>query len=166
MARISYELGIRGTTPECERFVEELQEKYPSYMNGRWRDETIRSVYKRAWLEDKNLSEYREQIRDWCVLLSMRFWEAEIFYTLTEWRGEEVMYATFREGEFYTGETIVTHSRLVENFGECDCTFRGQYYERYPTEAPFVDCPIRLNPPTNWAIENIMNASECIGMRK
>ena len=78
---------------------------------------------------------------------------------------DEIRYAEYENGSARRGETFISHNRWTETQGDCLCASRGVYYEKYPNEAPFADCPIRLNPPTAWAVDNIMEAHERIGMR-
>ena len=165
MTRVTYEIGARGADIDTEDFMRKLRE-YGDYFTGRWHEETIKSVQKNAFLESgKTVSGFNSQLRAWSHQWSQRYPDIEVFYTLTEYRGSELMYGAFRKGEFYMGETIISHSRFSEILGECDCQLRIGFFEKYPTETPFPDCPLRLNPPTAWAVENIMYAHDSIGMR-
>jgi hypothetical protein len=165
MTRVTYELGARGADIDTEDFVRKIRE-YGDYYTGRWSEETIKSVQKSVFLDSgKTLAGFNSQLRAWSNNWSEQYPDIEVFYTLTEYRGSELMYGSFRGGIFLMGETIITHSRFSEILGECDCQLRSGFYEKYPTDTPFSDCPVRLNPPTAWAIENIMYAHERIGMR-
>lgn len=166
MTRVTYEIGARGEDIDTEDFVRKLRE-YGDYHTGRWNEETVKSVQRSVFLESgKTVSGFQSQLASWCRQWFDRYPGIEVFYTLTEYGGSELMYGVYEKGKFSLGETIVTHSRFSEILGECDCQVRTRYYEKYPTEAPFSDCPARLNPPTAWAVENIMYAHERIGMRK
>lgn len=162
--RLQYEIGARGTDELTEKFCVALRNEFGSYYTGRYREETIKSVSGRTWEEP---DEFVAKAIGWCMGWSQKFPELEVFLTVSGASGgfDEVRYATFERGELVKGTTLIQHDRFVEELGDCDCTARPGYYEKYPTETPFRDCPIRLNPPTAWAVENIMYAHERIGMR-
>lgn len=165
--RLEYEIGARGTDEQTEKFIRTIKEEFSgSYFTGRYYEETVKSVLGRSW---DDISELQPRLMGWCVEWSRRFPEVEIFYTLKARAGygnDELLYATFEKGEFATGQTIVQHDRFVELLGDCECHVRLTFFEKYPLDTPFVDCPVRLNPPTAWAVENIMEAHERIGVRR
>jgi hypothetical protein len=165
MKRITYEIGARGEDSHIEPIIVKLR-SYGDYYTGRWNEPTVKSVQRQVWLEEtKTVAGFLSQLTGWCGQLSKENPEVEVFLTLTEIGGDEVKYASFQKGEFYTGESIITHSRLTEVLDKCDCELRPGYFESRPHMTPFSDCPVRVNPPTKWALENIMYAHESIGMR-
>lgn len=166
MPRVTYELGARGTDIDTENFVRKLRE-YGDYFGGTWSEIDVKSVHKTVYLDSgRTVEGFVSQLTGWCAQWSKEYPELEVFFTATQDRGSELWYGVCERGELKQGETILTHARLNEVLGEnCNCQVRSRYYEKYPTEAPFSDCPMRLNPPTKWAIENIMEAHERIGMR-
>jgi hypothetical protein len=166
MARITYEIGSRGSDIDTEDFMRTLR-AYGDYRTGTWYEETVKSVERTVWLEaSKTVDGFLSQLTAWCGQWSKRYPDIEVFMTLTEkYAGEEVRYASFQKGEFYLGETIITHSRYGEILDQCDCEKRSAFYEKRPTSTPFFDCPVRLNPPTAWAVENMMYANDSIGAR-
>lgn len=167
MTRVSYELGIRGRVADVADFTARM-EKYGDYTATRRNKDEDTSYSRTAW-SSYNSAEYKSRVAGWARGFSTIYPESEIDYTCQDWgRGErpstEIYFGKYKSGEFLVGETLVTHQRTLEVLGSCDCS--SYYYKRHPTWAPFGDCPIRLNPPTQWAIENIMEAHERIGTRK
>ena len=166
MARINYEIGARGTAEQVETFVERLR-KFGDYRHGRYGKQTMRSLQRRLFLEEpQTVSGFVEQLHAWARHWSEDCPGTEIFVTLTEYGKEGVYYGSYRLGSVVAGAKIVSHDSFVEALEECDCTMRTTFFERYPTDAPFADCPVRANPPTQWAVANIMDAHEMIGMRR
>lgn len=169
MSRVSYEIGARGSDEGTTAFRQAIMEKYDLYYAGRFISETTKSVHARRWLDtDTTVVDFTRKLTGWCAEWSKQYPDLEVFWLLTEEyeRDAGVKYATFRDGEFYHGATLIRHDDFVDEFGDCDCTLRDIYYEKYPPEAPFRDCPVRLNPPTAWAVEHIMYANDIIGARR
>ena len=168
MTRVAYEIGARGTDTDTTALRKNLRDDH-GYYGGRFHEETVKSVYTAKWLDSgETVLDFTRKLTGWCAEWSKKYPEAEVFWFLTDQsdRDSGLRYATFRDGEFYRGATIIQHGDFVSEFGDCDCTTRETYFGRYPEEAPFVDCPVRLNPPTEWAVERIMDASEYIGVRR
>lgn len=166
MTRVTYEIGARGEDIDTEDFVRKLRE-FGNYHTGRWSELNVKSVQRSVFLDSgKTLSGFSSQLTGWAGHWSELYPDIEVFYTATEYHATgELKYGAFRKGALVNGQTIITHSGFTEVLGNCDCVVRPGYFEKYPTETPFSDCPVRLNPPTAWAVENIMYAHERIGMR-
>jgi hypothetical protein len=165
MSRIQYEIGARrGTEEAVEAFIRNLRDTYDDYYAGRYSEPDFRSVQRVTWDEP---AEFYAQLRLWLVRWSRLHPNVEIFATSSGKNGSDsIEYVSFRGGEFYVGQKIAGHARFEEVVSTCECVTRPGYYEKYPTETPFVDCPIRLNPPTAWAVENIMYAMERLPVRR
>lgn len=168
MSRVLYEIGSRGSDEDTSALKRDLIEQPYGYGTGRYAEETVKSVSMARWLGSETVTDFTRRLTQWCSEWSKKYPDLEVFWFLTNQHGrdEGVRYATFREGEFYRGATLIRHDDFQDELGECDCTMRTSYYNKYPTETPFHDCPVRLNPPTAWAVENIMYADEYIGRRK
>lgn len=168
MSRVRYEIGARGSDESTSALRRALIEQPYGYGTGRYAEENIKSASMAKWLGDETVTEFTRRLSKWCAEWSDKYPDLEVFWFLTEHHGrdEGVLYATFCEGEFHHGATLIRHEDFQDEFGECDCTARKSYYNKYPTETPFSDCPVRLNPPTAWAVENIMYADEYIGRRR
>ena len=165
MTRVTYEIGVRGSDIDSEDFMKTLR-AYGDYSTGTWNEETVKSVRKTVWLEaSKTVDGFVAQMIGWCAQWARRYPDIEVFATVEEMGDETVRYMSFDKGEFVTAETIITHDRYGELLGKCECLGRPGFFEKYPTSTPFFDCPIRLNPPTAWAVENIMYANDSIGTR-
>lgn len=167
MSRIQYEIGARkGTEEAVEAFIRDIREKYDDYYSGRHSLPDFRSVQRTSW--EDTPEEFYAQLRLWLAQWSRLHPKVEIFATASEPYGASdfVEYVSFREGEFYMGQKVETHRRFEELVASCECEVRPGYFEKYPTEAPFTDCPVRLNPPTKWAVENIMYAMENLPVRR
>jgi hypothetical protein len=165
MSRIQYEIGARNGTEEAvEAFIRDIRDKYNDYYSGRHSEPTFRSVQRAEW---EDFDEFISKLTLWTAGWSVRHPEVEIFSTALEPYGAlGVRYTSFRGGMLETAETVVSHAHFERLVATCDCSARPGYFEQYPTEAPFVDCPIRLNPPTAWAVENIMYAMERLPVRR
>lgn len=165
MSRIQYEIGARkGTEEAVEAFIRDIRDKYSDYYSGRYSLPDFRSVQGTKWEEP---DEFYAQLRLWLAKWSRLHPNVEIFATASENYGDDsVEYVSFRGGEFYLGQKIESHTRFEELVAPCDCVVRPGYFEKYPTETPFVNCPVRLNPPTAWAVENIMYAMERLPVRR
>jgi len=160
-----YDIGARrGTEQNVEAFIKDLCEKYSDYRPGRHALPDFRSVHRVTWGDS---DEFTTELRVWLARWSRLHPDVEIFATVWGgWGSGFVEYVSFRKGEFYLGQKIQSHARFEELVASCECLDRPKYYERYPTEAPFADCPIRLNPPTQWAVENIMEVMERMPVRR
>jgi hypothetical protein len=165
MSRIQYEIGARkGTEEAVEAFIKNIRDTYNDYYSGRYNEPDCKSVQRVTWEEPTEL--YAELAR-WLARWSRLHPNVEIFSIATGQSGSDfVEYVSFRGGEFYLGQRIESHARFEELVSACECGARPGYFERYPIEAPFVDCPVRLNPPTAWAVENIMYAMENLPVRR
>jgi hypothetical protein len=165
MSRIQYEIGARNGTEEAvEAFIRNIKDKHNDYYSGRHSEPTFRSVQGSVW---EDFDEFISKLTTWTIGWSVRHPEVEIFFTASEPYGAfGVRYTSFRRGELEIAETVESHARFEELVASCDCVVRPGYFEKYPTEAPFVDCPVRLNPPTAWAVENIMYAMERLPVRR
>jgi hypothetical protein len=164
MSRIQYDIGARGEEVKVDAFISDIRSAHSDYYTGRYTGTGVRSVQRAEW---EDFDEFITKLTLWLVEWSVRHPEVEIFSTASEPYGAlGVRYTAFRRGELEIAETIESHDRFTTLLSDCDCVARPGYHEKYPTEAPFVDCPIRLNPPTAWAVENIMYAMDNLPVRR
>jgi hypothetical protein len=163
MTRILIEIGAQGSLKEVDAFTDELLGKYSDYRRGLHNDGDTRSVGRYKWSDSDTVV---ARLKTWLPAWSEKYPIIRIYGTATDIDGgDEVRYLSYFGGVFRVGETIIQHDRHVSIFGTCDCLIKSSFYSRHPTESPFRDCPIRLNPPAEWAIKDIMNAHEMIGAR-
>lgn len=169
--KVRTEIGARGKDDDVAKALESLRETNSAFWwRGMYDEEGNRSIGEVAWSQEDNLDKSTAVATELCSKLSEENPDVEIFFLVTEEPvygrvSNEIRYAEYENGSARRGETFISHNRWTEVHGDCLCASRGSYYDKYPNETPFADCPIRLNPPTAWAVENIMEAHERIGMR-
>lgn len=156
MSRITYDIGARGVEEKVDAFISDIRNTYGDYRTGSYTRSDVRSVQRAAW---EDFDEFVSKLTIWTAGWSVRHPDVEIFSTAVESYGTPgVRYTVFINGDLEIAETVESHDRYTTLLSACDCAVRPGYFERYPLEAPFSDCPVRLNPPTAWAVENIMYA--------
>jgi hypothetical protein len=162
MTRILIEIGAQGSLKEVDAFTDELRGKYSDYRRGFHNDGDIRSVERYTWSDSDTVVGH---LKAWIPAWSEKYPTIRIYGTATDMvGGDEIRYLSYLGGVGVDG-TIIEHDRHVSIFGTCACLLKPSFYSRHPLESPFRDCPIRLNPPAEWAIKDIMNAHEMIGAR-
>lgn len=164
-----YEIGLRGTPDQVERFSEQIKENDSRFFSVAYNGMTERSFRAHAGMFSSafDLTSVQELAREW----SLKFPSAESFYyleSLLKGGLQELRYGSYSSGNLSSIGLINSHEEHLTHFGKtrpCECEHRTMQSDPNPHRAPYVDCPIRLNPPVKWAVENIMEASQWIGRR-
>lgn len=171
MPRAKFKIGMRGREEDVAGFREGLDSE-SGFWSGDKREPTDTEYVQHIWDKDADLVRCRHYARYW----SNRFPKSEVYFSYqTQQRGAlvnheldtEISVGIYRAGELLDPKTIKTHAEFKKYFSgeDCDCD-QHHIKNTYPMGAPFSDCPPRANPPTEWAVVNLMEAMEMLPRRR
>jgi len=166
-----YEIGLSGTAEQVEEFGKVIRERDENFWSGTYREDTKRSFQRFiGYTDDVVLTDIQETARKY----SLDFQGAETFYYVesqetvgrSRFSNTTITYGSYVGGSPTGSDTIKTHAQhKVHYYGLKDCDCENIRVKNDPTFAPYPDCPSRVDPPTVWAVENILEANEYIGRR-
>ena len=175
-----YEIGLRGRPDQVEAFATELKsEEGVYYWSGRMKNEDDRSYQTFAYSVSEELDE--TYVSNLAERWSKRF-PGSVCYVyyrkeVTIWSGDyqSYIYLEYSNGVRSLRKEIGSHAEHKAHFGamfpaedtdsKCPCE-TNRSVKRNPLYSPYKDCPPRVKPSTQWAVENIMEAHEFIGRRR
>lgn len=170
MARTGYEIGLRGKFDDVAEFSENMKE-FTTYYTGSVKEAGNRSFQASKWVDLGEQDELRNKIDGWTKGWSIRYPLSEAYYYFTAGLPAKrvVHYARYVAGDRTLVGTIDSHTSYdstMPKFGVAQCECHNNWYESNPTMTPFEDCPIRVNPPTAWAVENLMEVMDRLPIRR
>lgn len=168
MARITYEMGVRGEESDVSLFEKEMLD-YIAYSPGQNRDSNDKSFVASQWFTTTTDDEFRNTVIKWTTHWSRQCPTSEAYYSFVGGSvgDRTIYYGRFKDGAPVDFGIISNHDMyeaVMPKFGYAPCECSTGWYETHPIETPFADCPIRLNPPTQWAVEHLTHAMDTLSI--
>ena len=163
-----YEIGVRGYVKDVEDFEEKFQKVDENAYRSRRESDDVSFTRHVYTTDEVTVGQVKAWTRYWSTLypesVAYGYFRVETYDRSRGMEDWSITYFAYKNDELVERKDLATHEAYKAHFGEtrsCGCETR----RRNPLRSPYEDCPPRANPPTEWAVENIMYASEYMGRR-